>query len=264
MVKLNGSITAGVAVFVTLLAGTQALAQDRDTGWSGFLGVGVRNENTYLGSDKTETTLGLEADLTWNNLIFLRTDTGLGAYLINAERTGGNFSLGAAIGYDTEERLQADDPRLTGLNDIKAGPAFRVLMEYELGPADIELNLSRAIGSNGHEGLTAELSANFMIPVSDATIIGVSPSLTWANSAYMSSFYGVSAQEAASSRFNQYNAGSGIERIALELSVAHFFNDRFGLYGTAEYGLLQGDAKGSPISFDSSQTELGAGVIFRF
>ncbi|WP_282094943.1 MipA/OmpV family protein [Epibacterium ulvae] len=258
------TMSIGVALVATSVAATQVVAQEVESSWEGHIGIGLRHEPVYSGSDKTENSAALDINLTWNNLLFVSSETGVGAYLLNAERTGGDFTLGLAVGYDANERLVADDNRLSGLRDVKGSPTLQLLMEYDLGLADVELNVSRAFGSDGHEGLTAELSANFEYQLSTRTYLGFSPSITWANSNYMTALYGVSSGQAANSNFSKHKAGSGIENVGVELSITHLLNDSFGLYGAAEYSALQGDAKNSPVTFDSSQLELTTGIVFRF
>ncbi len=241
-----------------------AATQEGGSKWEGFIGIGVQDEAKYPGSDETETDPGLEIDLTWDNLLFIKTDVGIGGYVINSERSGGPFNLGFAIGYDDDERLAEDDDRLEGLDDVEAGAALRALVEYELGPADLELVLSRGIGSDGHEGTSLEVSAGFDYALGESTFLTVTPFLIWADSNYTGAFYGVSGREAAASQFNSYSASSGIERVGIEVTLAHFVTERFGFYGQAEYGALQGDAKDSPIVQDDSQVEFGLGVVFNF
>lgn len=252
-----------------LLEGADPLIEDdgEETipdGWAGYIGLGVTNGPVFPGSDKSEVSAALDVDLTWRERFFLRSDIGAGAYLLNSERTGGPVSLGFAIGYDDDERLSDDDPRLAGLDDVEAGAAARFLFEYEVGLADLEVVASRGLGSSGHEGTTVEASLGFDLPVGERTVISAAPFLIWADSTYMDAFYGISPAVSVTSGYAPYSPGGGLKQAGLELSAAYFLTERVGLFGQIEYGSLLGDAKDSPITFEDTALEVSLGVVLRF
>jgi outer membrane protein len=252
-----------------LLEGADPVMEDdgEDTipdGWAGYVGLGVSYGPVFPGSDDSEVSVALDVDLTWRERFFLRSDIGVGAYLLNSERTGGPVSLGLALGYDIDERLSEDDPRLTGLDDVEAGAAARFLFEYEVGLADLEVVASRGLGSSGHEGTTVEASLGFGLPVGERTVISAAPFLIWADSTYMDAFYGISPSESASSGYAPYSPGGGLQQAGLEFSAAYFLTERAGLFGQIEYGSLLGDAKDSPITFEDTFLEVSLGVVLRF
>lgn len=252
-----------------LLEGAEPVMEDdgEETipdGWAGYVGLGVTNGPVFPGSDDSEVSAALDVNLTWRERFFLRSDIGAGAYLLNSERTGGPVSLGFAIGYDDDERLSEDDPRLAGLDDVEAGAAARFLFEYEVGLADLEVVASRGLGSSGHEGTTVEASLGFDLPVGERIVISAAPFLIWADSTYMDAFYGISSSESAASGYAPFSAGGGLQQAGLEFSAAYFLTERVGLFGQIEYGSLLGDAKDSPITFEDTALEVSLGVVLRF
>ncbi|MCV3273084.1 MipA/OmpV family protein [Roseobacter sp. WL0113] len=74
----------------------------------------------------------------------------------------------------------------------------------------------------------------------------------------------MSAQDALTSSFAAYDAGSGFERMGIELQASFELTSRTALFLGVEHSQLLSDAKDSPISFEDSQTEISTGVLFRF
>ena len=253
-----------MTAFFLLAVPAGAVAQTFGPSWEGHIAVGATSGPTFSGSDDSEIGPAIDVDITWNKRLFLRTETGLGFYAWNAERSGGPLSVGFALGYDFDERIASDDSRLSGLSDVEAGFAFRAFLEYEIGPADLEIVASRGLSGSGHEGTTVEASVGFDVPIWDNTIITASPFVVWADGNYNDAFYGVSASEALASNFEPYSAEAGLQSAGVELGAVHFFTDQIGLFGQVEYSNLLGDAQDSPITFDDQSFEFVAGVLWRF
>ncbi|KIC15241.1 hypothetical protein RA20_18780 [Leisingera sp. ANG-Vp] len=256
--KISGpTLAAAGAIF---LAPCQAAAQDKNL--TGMVGIGAVFSPDYPGSDNSSATPMPIVDLTWRDRFFLN-QRGLGVYALRGQDTGG-LSLGFALGYDFDERIAADDTRLTGLNDIEAGAMFTAFAEYELGVADLQFEVSRGLSSGGHEGTRATLGAEFSTMAGPRLQLSARPFMTWADGSYTEAFYGISVSEAAASGFSQYDTGSGLERVGIELQAAYALTDRTGLYLGVSHAQLMGDAKDSPVAFDDTQTSISTGVFFRF
>lgn len=262
--KARHTLIAATSAVLLVSAGSGLQAQSLSEGWEGYIGIGASSAPTFSGSDETKAGVAVDVDLTWNQRVFLRSDAGVGFYALNGERSGSPLTLGFGIGYDFDERLAVDDARLTGLTDIESGATFNAFLEYELGLADLEVLASRGLGSSGHEGTTVEFSIGFDLPVSDRTIVSISPFATWADDTYTSAFYGVSAAESLASGYGPYTAGAGLMEAGLEVTAVHFLNDSFGLLGQVEYSNLLGDAQDSPLTFQDDALEVAVGVLYRF
>lgn len=250
------------ALMVAVLCGQHAAANERERDLSGAIGFGIGSAPEFPGSDKDTTELFPIIDLTWRDRYFLN-DRGLGFYALRNAGTR-NLSVSFAIGYDFDERLAEDDARLTGLRDVEAGALLSAGLAFDVGAAEVDLELTHGISSKGHEGTRATISAAFSRMAGDRLRLSARPFLVWSDGSYASAFYGVSAQEAASSAFAAYDAGSGFERVGVELQASYSLTPRTALFAGIEYFQLLGDAKDSPISFDDSLTEISTGVIFRF
>lgn len=250
------------ALMIAVLYGQHGFANDTGRNLSGVIGIGISSAPEFFGSDDETTDLFPIIDLTWRDRYFLN-DGGVGFYAL---RNAGarDMSVSFAIGYDFDERLAEDDDRLTGLRDVEAGALLSVGLEFDVGVAEVEVALSHGISSKGHEGTRATIGAAFSRMAGERLRLSAKPFLVWSDGSYANAFYGVSAEEAGTSAFSVYEAGSGFERVGIELQASYSVTPRTALFVGVEHFQLLGDAKDSPISFDDSQTELSTGVIFRF
>lgn len=249
-------------LMIAVLCGQYAFANDTGRDLSGVIGIGISSAPEFSGSDDEATDFFPIIDLIWRDRYFLN-NRGFGFYAL---RNAGarDVSVSFAIGYDFDERLAEDDDRLTGLRDVEAGALLSAGLEFDVGVAEVEVELNHGISSKGHEGTRATIGAEFSRVAGDRLRLSAKPFLVWSDGSYASAFYGVSAQEAVTSSFAAYEAGSGFERVGIELQASYSLTPRTALFVGIEHFQLLGDAKDSPISFDDSQTEISTGVIFRF
>ncbi|QAX28744.1 MipA/OmpV family protein [Leisingera sp. NJS204] len=249
-----------LAAAATALLGAPALAGEKNL--TGVIGLGTSYGPEFSGSDESSASAFPIISLEWGERYFF-DDRGLGFYALR-NQGGSGLSAGLAIGYDFDERIASDDSRLTGLRDVEAGAMLTAFLEYDLGFADFGLALNRGLESAGHEGTRATMSLEFNGQVNSRLSLSAAPYLVWADSSYSQAFYGVSPSEAAASTFAGFAAGSGFERVGVELQATYALNDRTGIFLGLNHAELVGDAKDSPVTFDSGQTAISTGIYFRF
>ncbi|GGX63630.1 hypothetical protein GCM10007385_35990 [Tateyamaria omphalii] len=261
-VRYKATLLLNSAFMIAALCAQQASANETGRDLTGVIGIGVSSAPEFSGSDDDATGAFPIISLTWRDRYFLN-DRGLGFYAL---RNAGprDVSVSFAIGYDFDERLAEDDIRLTGLRDVEAGALLSAGLDFDLGAAAIEVELNHGISSDGHEGTRAIVGAAFSRTVGDRLRLGAKPFVVWSDGSYADAFYGVSAQESAQSSFAAFDAGSGFERVGIELQASYDLTPRTALFVGVEHSQLLGDAKDSPISFDDSQTEISTGILFRF
>ena len=94
--------------------------------------------------------------------------------------------------------------------------------------------------------------------------LSVGPGLTWMDSRYASTYYGVSAEQSANTGYAAYKAGAGLNALRLSASADYQLTREWGL--SAKLGLtqLQGDAAGSPTVEKKNQTSYGLFANYRF
>ena len=196
---------------VCLLAGADTvLAQD----WAYSLKAGVASMPRYSGSDerRTEPLLGGAIVSPWG--IFLDTDKGLGwGYEGNA------LSFSAYVGAsgsrkDKNESMHLGSKRLKGMGEIKSRPQLGVSASYNLGGMIVGATLEHALKEDDHKDsgkafTHLELSLGTTLYEGRFGSVDASLSSHFGDRDYLQTWYGVTTDQAARSRFKAYKAGAG-------------------------------------------------------
>ncbi|WP_209349504.1 MipA/OmpV family protein [Pontixanthobacter sp. CEM42] len=238
----------------------QSAEEDEEDGdWSVILGVGAMMNPEFSGSDSSEIGPVPIVDIEYKDRIFLNTQDGLGVWVLNNDK----FYLGTSVGYNFDARDFGDQPEFAGLVNANETIEAKVLAGVEFGPVEVDLEVAQGI-SGGHDGMHATLSAGLGLPITDKLGVEFGPFVTWGNSNYIQTMYGVTEEEAANSAFAEYTPGSGIERFGAEAQSIYRLTDRLGIGAQVEYSRLVGDAADSPFIETKNQLEVIGGVFFRF
>ena len=237
--------------------------EENDGGdWDARVGAGVLFNPEFNGSKTLEIIPIPVLDITWRNRIFLNTQNGLGLWLVKSDDDP--KYLGLSVGYNFDDRESSAIAGLEGLDDIDGTIEAKLLAGFELGLIDVEFEAARAIGSDGHDGFRMELAAGLGVPVGNRAFVEFAPFVTWGDDSYNNSLYGVSAAEAVTSNFREFDAGSGFEKVGAELEGNFLFTDRIGIYLNGEYSRLVGGAADSPFIRTKNQFEAIGGLYYRF
>jgi outer membrane scaffolding protein for murein synthesis (MipA/OmpV family) len=168
----------------------------------------------------------------------------------------GPLSVSAALGY-RGGRKEKDEhalfgivgsDRLKGMGDIEGNASALLKVGYQLMPvldlslaADIPLS-ERDNGKNVHAGINGHLlqgdKDNFKLGVSAG----------FADSKYAQTYYGVTARQAASSRFTAYQADSGLYEVNAMLSWEHRIGQRWSVTSMLGANHLMKAAANSPLT----------------
>ena len=234
------------------------------TDWTITIGLGTAYEPVSPGVDEEEFEILPFIDIEYLDRFFLKSERGLGAYVLRSQ-DGPEYGFGFAIGYDAGREESDARRELDGLGDIDPSAEAIFFAEGEIGPVELELELAQGLGSDGHGGFRGEVSAGIEAPVFDRLALGAGPFLTFADSQYMGSYYGVtSGQAARSSRFERYDADGGLESYGIEATARLKLTQNWSLIGFAAYTRLAGDAKDSPIVENEGFFSGGAIVAYTF
>jgi outer membrane protein len=242
--------------FAVLAAGAAccalAAAQPPDPAGATFvIGAGAAVGPRYSGSAQTSVAPVLLLDYSTAGGFYASSMRGLGY-----GGQAGAFSYSAALGY-RGERTQKDQSallgnsgssRLRGMGDIKGnasavlGLAYAALPGISLG-LSADLPMSRKDnGKNLHAMVSGELYSQ------GAQRVSLSLAAGFADSNYAQTYYGVSAAQAASSRFRAYRPGAGLYEVAVELSWEHRIDARWGITSMFAATRLVRDAGRSPVA----------------
>ena len=167
------------------------------------------------------------------------------------------------------ERNDVQDNRVDDLHTVDAAAMLGVMGGYDFiaGPRDLGIMLDAKQDVANNNGATVTLQGFYAAPLGQRSRMGLTIDGTWADDDYMSSYFGVNANNAARSGLHQFNADAGFKDAGITLSYTYAFGERWGLTALARYDRLFGDAADSPIvddRGDANQFILGLLVNFTF
>lgn len=254
-------LSLAVAGLLFLLA-SAARADD----WDVTLGAGAIYGPEYPGADEYGFSPLPYVDVTWRDRLFLRSEQGLGGYVVNWENQDGGLIEGLSAGLSvrpSETRDEDDDDRLDGLGDIDLSAEVGLFATLEVGFLTFGAELYQDVG-NGHEGLRGEVSTGVGHQLTERLSVEAETFLQFGDGQYLESFFGVTGRQAGRSRLDRYDAGSGLYGAGVGLSTRYQLTESWGLLGFVEYSRLVGDAADSPIVENEGAVEVGAFVAYRF
>jgi outer membrane protein len=130
---------------------------------------------------------------------------------------------------------------------------------------NIHLDVTQDV-SDGHDGLVAAFKGTYWRPLGKSPWdMGFGGSVSYASSEYMSSFFGVSASDSATTGLQQFKAEDGFKDIGVSLMTQYHINKSWHVAGGFQYKKLFGDAEDSPVvdvRGDSNQLMAGLGVLY--
>ena len=234
-----------IAVFTLLLSAVAAQAQQNTLTLSG----GVAAAPRYAGSDKFQPLPLLGIDYQMANGFFASTLRGVGY-----GETLGPLRVSTALGYRAE-RSETNrnglgirgDAALRGMGDVKGSATAILGVSLPLSERfAINANLEAPL-SQRENGRTASLGASFAVfeGQSDRLTVGVAGSA--ADRQYMQTYFGVTAAQAARTRYARYTPKAGLHQGELSLTWMHSLDERWSVTTALSGTTLLGAAKDSPL-----------------
>jgi MipA family protein len=168
------------------------------------------------------------------------------------------------------ERDDVEDNRVDDLHAVDAAAMLGVMAGYDFfaGPEqDLGIMVDVKQDVSGNNGATATLQGFYGAALGPRSRFGLSIDTTWADDDYMSSYFGVNANNAARSGLDRFNADAGLKDVGATVSYTYAFGERWGITALARYDRLLNDAADSPIvddRGDANQFILGLLVNFTF
>ncbi len=201
------------------------------------VGGGVGIGPNFPGSDKYRAGLVPVVFAAYGPVFLSLGQVAVRAYRDSHWRVSGFVALSGG-------RKESDDARLQGLGNIDRTARAGMRVIYRDGRFAIDL-LAR-------------------FRPADRTIVFAGPGLTWASKEYTQSYFGVTAEQSASSGLPEFQAGSGLNSVRLSTGAVHRFERRWFAMATLSASRLQGDAAHSPITETRSQYLFFSSVAYVF
>jgi len=265
---------AGLAALIAL-AGGPVLANDRDDkravtdptpakGWIITLGGSFEMGPKYDGANSIGPSF--MPSISWRRAGeeagFSAPDDGLDFALYETDR----FSVGV-VGSYRAGRYASSNGKLFGLRDVPWSIEAGAFAEYWLVPDRLRTRIEVRQGFNGHHGVVADLSADWVERLGSFTF-AVGPRLSLGTAPFMRRQFGVLPYEAAlNGLVTPYKPGGGAKSVGLASSLEYAWSPSFSTTLFARYDRLVGEAAKSPLVDtigQRNQFSVGVGVSYSF
>ena len=245
--------------------GQGALAQEASDSWKFSAGLGLMTQPKYPGSADNKTSLLPMLSANYGRYFIgglpgAGVPAGVGAFLVQDPR----WRVGVGLGLNLDKpRKESDSARLQGMGDIDATALGSVFASYSDSWWKLGGNVVTDLGGKD-QGTRVSIDLEARYSPMDRLQLTAGPGLTWADSKYTQTFFGVDAAQSARSGLPGYTAKSGINAVSFNIGASYQLTSQWGLGARFTASSLRGDAADSPITEKKSQNSFGVFANYRF
>lgn len=236
-----------------LIVSSFAHAQSED--WHGSIGGGVENAPAYDGDAENQLRLVPLLDLQ-KDRFFISLKRGVGFNFSNVKYF--QYGLSVLVG---QPRNQYVDWRLNGMGNINYYPEGNLFFSAHLGL----LSLSGNVASSSY-GTRANFGGNIAIPIGSENIFRLGSTITWGDSIYNQTNFGVTTEQAAASggTLTPYFPTAG--KVMTKMNATWIYNFDKSWFSTFDfsYKRLEGSAQLSPLTQRTSMISEALLLGYRF
>lgn len=264
-----GLIAAGLWACAAALASAQVTSAENNPeaagppvaaeGWRVSVGAAAILRPEWDGARDNAWLVVPDLDVRWSDRFFASFRTGVGWNVVAAD--GWRVGPYAKLKFGRDEE---DDAALRGLGDVDATVEVGGFVERSWRPFRISLEARQGVG--GHEGLVVEAGADLRARLGPTLFASIGPRVRVADDAYLQTYFGVDAAQAARSGLPAFSPESGLESAGLAAALLYRPNDKTIVTLFGEASQLQADAKDSALvrlRGDDAQTRAGIAVGYR-
>lgn len=232
--------------------------------WDVSLGAGAAFTPTFEGSDRYHVLPVPMLSVTYKDMLSLNSN-GLNAYWRADDlRIGAGLTYNAGRADSKDDGLFSNgDDRLRGMGDIDAALGLKAFASYRLWMVDLSAAATKYTGDD-NDGVVVDLGIALPYKLTDQLTVTPHAGATWANEAYMQTFFGVTSTQATNSGFARYDADAGFKDIRVGIDANYRLDEHWFLSVSTDVKRLVGDAAESPISFSDTGVTAAAMVGYRF
>ncbi|PAT00754.1 MAG: hypothetical protein BSR46_01220 [Candidatus Dactylopiibacterium carminicum] len=237
-----------------------------DDGWKFMIGAGAANRPKYPGASERKTQFVPMISASYGRYFIggvpgSGAPAGLGAHLYRSTNT--RIGLAVGVGF-SKARKESDDERLRGLGDIDNATRAALFASHTmLGWLTFAGSVSADV-SGKDQGVLATFDVEGKYRVTERLALSAGPGLTWADSDYTQTFFGIDSGQSARSGLPTYTAKSGLNLLRFSVGAEYALDRQWGLAARASFARLQGDAADSPITASRAQNTYGIFATYRF
>lgn len=267
-------LTPILALFTSAALPLTAMAQGPKGAAQGLkysLGAGAIYAPTYLGDDDYQASLFPNISASYGDR-FKASFRGIEYSLVSKN----GWEIGSLVSYDFGREEQADGPfaivgdksnDLVGLGDIDGTVELGGFIKYETGSFAFTFGARTGI-DGGHDGVHGAASISYrkrIKIIGRPTFISIGPEVAYADEAYNSTYFSITAAQSAASGISEYQAGGGINSVGLHLTAMMPLSKKTALVGVLNYDQLSGDVGDSTIvSERGSADQLRVGLFVNY
>jgi outer membrane protein len=212
------------------------------------IGPGAAGYPESPGSSHTRVVPIPGVDFYWSLGAFASTDIGLGWNFSRREDLQFGVRLWPVFGRDDERSHQL------GLPDVGTRLGKGLFLNY--APLPFLVLQSSVLAGSAYEGdgVQVEAGATVGASIGERALLGVTLGASWANSAYLRTYCGVTPAESVAGGLPVYAPGAGWSDVNLQLVGEMRIGERWKLSGQLVGARLVGDAGRSPVTQSRNQT----------
>ncbi|HYL88542.1 MAG TPA: MipA/OmpV family protein [Burkholderiales bacterium] len=234
----------------------ETFGRDTQARWRFALGGGVATDPNFQGSDKYRVHPTLFIFAGYGPFFIGFGGAGVNLYRVPGLRMGALISLGAG-------RNESTDARLAGLGDVDRTVLAGLFAVHATRSFLTRVATYTDIGGE-HHGTLARLDVFGRFRTGERFGFFAGPGLTWGNSPYNQTFFGVTDEQSLRAGFPAFSAGSGINNVRLTAGTNYRVAPNWRLLGGLTASRLAGDAAASPITEDKMQYRAFLSAIYLF
>ena len=241
---MRTSVFVALTLSTAVAAAQPATAQERSFNFALRGGVGTAPD--YPGG----STYGAQPDIGFTfgalKLGSIKVGNGIGSVPATGLAFRGAFRV---VG----SRKASDNAELAGLTDIDTAVELGFGVIYRETNWQVFGDVRHGFG--GHHGVTGTVGFDTIFRPNDRLTVTLGPRINFGDSEYASTYFGVTAAEAAASTYTAYAADGGVLGGGVALEATYRLDDRWSVEGLLSYEKLLNDARLSPITQAGSKDQ---------
>lgn len=259
-IKILSALALSVSVSPTVYA--QNVDNTSSTSDTAYLGVAGVITPEYLGSDDDEFLALPYLEVNdFKGFDFFGTSLSYRLIEVGTGQGIGKWSLRAGPSVTYQRGRDSDDSEtLTGLEDVDGSLPIGGYVRSTFGPVGFRIDAGQDV-IGGHDGFSVDTSIGTAY---NGSTFGIQPSatLSWGNSNYNESFFGITQEQSTASGLNAFDIGSGFNSYSFNVIAWYQIHEDYQIGAFASYKEFFDDAEDSPIlqAVDGSTNGLFAGV----
>jgi outer membrane protein len=255
------ALAAATMMLFSALASAQTHEEPVQSGAAagGIIGLGVASLPKYQGSDQSKVRAVPLLAYHWDNGMFVGGDNDavIGYQVTDSTK----LQYGVALSAD-EGRKERHASELAGMGDVATRA---IVLGFAKGTITERLTVSSSVhlgAGDESKGVLAKFGVAYAIPLGTVAQLSLNMGTTLGNASYMQSFFGVSAAQAATSRYRAFTPSAGVRDASVGVRLSYQLDRDWSLLASWANTTLAGDAKDSPLVRKSSGQKIVFGAAY--